>query len=93
MIQLYEIKPCADYPDKIQVEGSFGNQVTLKSLESLMQEIRFKVFSIGDPAVLICKRPDCLFIIDSEGNFTLSEAASQEIVQNVINQIKTGTDS
>ncbi|MBM3184017.1 MAG: hypothetical protein FJZ64_01775 [Chlamydiae bacterium] len=65
---------------------------SLNTFESLMQRIDFKVFRLGDPAALVCRRPDCLFMIDSEGNFTLSEADSEQTLENVINQIKTGME-
>ena len=66
MIQLYDTKPCADHMDSVQAEGVISKEhFSLSYFESLLRQIGFRVFSVGNPLVLICRRPDCLLLVNS----------------------------
>ena len=88
MIKLHEMKTCADYQGSIQVEGSFNELGSLDFLEQILKHIHFRVFSIGNPRVLIGKRTDCMIIIGSNGTFNISQVLSHERLANIVSEIQ-----
>lgn len=89
MIQFNESKPCADDPDSIQVEGTISlDPFDLAMMESKMLKMHFKVFTLGNPKVLICKREDCFMMVHCDGSFTLSQIASKEKLLSLIQELE-----
>ena len=89
MIQLYDTKPCADHMDSVQAEGVISKEhFSLSYFESLLRQIGFRVFSVGNPLVLICRRPDCLLLVNSDGSFNISEVSSNEKLLQVVDEIR-----
>lgn len=89
MIQLHDTKPCSDNIDFVQSDG-FINQLffSIEHFETIMSHINFNVFSIGDPKVLICKRSDCLILIQSDGSFNISQVSSKKELLRIIDEIQ-----
>ena|SRR3990167_9022521 len=89
MIQLNDIKPCSDNQGSFQLEGFIHDEYfSTTKIESILKRINFKTFSVGNPVVLICRRSDCLLLIYSNGNFTISEVSSKEKTLQIITEIK-----
>lgn len=90
MIQLFEIKPCADYHDHIQVEGLINSAgFSVDSFQAFLENIEFMTYSVGNPKVLICKRKDCLMMVHTDGSFNISQVASQEKLTQIVTAIRT----
>jgi hypothetical protein len=89
MIQLSDIKPCSDYRNRVQAEGLITETtISLNALEFCLRERNFKVFSIGDPLVLVCRRGDCMLLVKANGTFTISEVSSEEKLTQIIQEIE-----
>lgn len=89
MIQLNDINSCSDSQGSFQREGIICNEYFSRiKIESLLQNINFQIFSIGNPAVLVCRRSDCLLLIYSNGTFTISEVSSIEKMLQIIDEIR-----
>ncbi len=89
MIQLYDLKPCSDYPDAVQAEGKITTQdFFLQQFEKILLKISFQVYSIGDPIVLICRRNDSMLIVNSDGSFNISQVPTEEILLGIIHDIR-----
>lgn len=88
MIHLYDIKPCSDFIDTVQVEGLIcQDNFSIDPLEQILADLGFKIFSVGNPIVLICRRLDCLFLINSDGSFNLSEVKTKEKLLEIVQEI------
>lgn len=90
MIELYDIKPCADYRNTVQAEGQIRQEnFSLNDIEQLLRDLNFKVFSLGEPLVLICKSKDCQLLVSSNGSFNISEVSSEEKLFQIIEEIES----
>ncbi len=88
-MQLYDIIPCSDYQGKVQMGGKIEEkEVPLSDFVSILTNLRFRIFSLGNPVVFVCKRQDCLFLLHSDGNFSISEVSSEENLSQIIEEIK-----
>ncbi|MBA3602727.1 MAG: hypothetical protein H0W50_03625 [Parachlamydiaceae bacterium] len=89
MIQLFDLKPCSDYPDAVQAEGLISCALfSLKDFEQLLLSKGFIVYSIGNPIVLICRRADCMLIVKSDGSFNISQVLTEKFLLQIIHEIE-----
>ena len=89
MIQLNDVKSCSDYIGSVQIEGSVSKEhFSLSRFEQFLPHIGFKVFTIGNPTVLVCRRSDCIFFVKSDGNFQISQVSSKERLMQIIHEIE-----
>lgn len=89
MIDLTMIKTCADYSDSIQAEGFINlEMVPFLGMENLLKSLQFSVFFLGEPQILIGRRPDCSIILHQTGLVSLSEVCSEEKLSSIIQEIE-----
>lgn len=89
LMQLYDIIPCSDYHGKVQMGGKIENEeIALQDFVTILTNLGFRIFSLGNPVVFICRRQDCLFLLHADGNFSISEVSSKEILSQILNEIK-----
>lgn len=88
MIELFDIKPCADLHETIQAEGKFNlKNFSIPLVKPLIDQINFTTLSIGNPEVLVCKRQDCWLMIHSDGTFIISKILSRKTLETIIQEI------
>lgn len=89
MIELYDLKPCSDYPHAVQAEGLIHKAVfSLIQIEQILLNNKFQVYSIGNPLVLICRNSECMLFVNSDGSFTISQVATKEILLQIIHGLE-----